>query len=118
RLRYHVRYHSTDGPAEHPILVHARRTCPVMARWWSAKRFDLIELTLIAAGAAFVAYATVSYLRPQYVYPAAPAKASNCSSSTGRREILSTKKSGSSATSSTTSGTAFLSTSAPTTTSF
>src|SRR5262245_16055929 len=45
-----------------------------MARWWNAKRFDLIELTLIAAGAAFVAYATVSYLRPQYVYPAAPAE--------------------------------------------
>jgi len=43
-----------------------------MARWWNAKRFDLVELTLIVAGAALAAYAAISYLRPQYIYPAAP----------------------------------------------
>jgi FkbM family methyltransferase len=38
--------------------------------WWSVKRFDLVELTLIAAASAFAAYFAVSYLRPQYIYPA------------------------------------------------
>src|SRR5215470_3990726 len=41
-----------------------------MKPWWGVKRFDLIELTLIAAFCGFVAY----HLKAQYIYPAAPAE--------------------------------------------
>jgi len=42
-----------------------------MKRWWNVKRFDLVELTLIAVASAALAYFADVHLRPQYVYPAA-----------------------------------------------
>jgi FkbM family methyltransferase len=40
-----------------------------MKRWWNVKRFDLVELTLIAVAFAALAYLTDVHLRPQYVFP-------------------------------------------------
>jgi FkbM family methyltransferase len=42
-----------------------------MKRWWNIKRFDLVELTLIAVASGTLAYFADVHLRPQYVYPAA-----------------------------------------------
>jgi FkbM family methyltransferase len=41
-----------------------------MKQWWNIKRFDLVELTLIAVGSGVLSYFLVTHLRPQYVYPA------------------------------------------------
>jgi len=41
-----------------------------MKRWWNVKRFDAVEITLIAVAVAVFAYVADVHFRPQYIYPA------------------------------------------------
>ena len=45
-----------------------------MKQRWNVKRFDLVELTLIALATGVLTYLAVAQLRPQYIYPAPDAE--------------------------------------------
>jgi FkbM family methyltransferase len=43
-----------------------------MKRWWTVKRFDLLELSLIALAAGLLVYFVVTHARPLFIYAERP----------------------------------------------